>query len=61
MLRFWVAPQKVGILFVSIYCCISFPNGQMQFVKEFLNVIDLLAIAPFVFELVLVFVGLLII
>ncbi|KAI3421110.1 hypothetical protein GPALN_014735 [Globodera pallida] len=30
---------------------------KAQFVKEFLNVIDLLAIAPFVFELILVFIG----
>jgi hypothetical protein len=28
-----------------------------QFVREFLNVIDLLAIAPFVFELILIFVS----
>ncbi|KAL3089980.1 hypothetical protein niasHS_006432 [Heterodera schachtii] len=30
---------------------------KAQFVKEFLNVIDLLAICPFVFELILIFVG----
>lgn len=30
---------------------------KFPFVKEFLNVIDLLAIAPFVFELILVLIG----
>jgi hypothetical protein len=30
---------------------------QVQFVREFLNIIDLLAIAPFVFEMVLVVVS----
>uniref|UniRef100_A0A915N9M6 BTB domain-containing protein n=1 Tax=Meloidogyne javanica TaxID=6303 RepID=A0A915N9M6_MELJA len=30
---------------------------KSQFVKEFLNIIDLLAIAPFLFELLLIFIG----